>query len=210
MSEKVIFNLDGYGTLADWIGIVATVLTIFLTIRYYLNDNKRDFRIVFYPIYYSESNGIQTFYSEPVSFEFYAVNFSKQTDAVYFYTIRNSGNYFKRKILGISIYNINWDFNFGERRPEYQNVEPKHSTKKEVFKAHWFMDHALYVYNKSKYKKFIKKIKLEIVYVNVEGKEFSKKIVITVDELIRYKNEKEKNRKAARETNGKMPQVKEN
>lgn len=210
MKVNVIFNLDGYGTLADWVGIIATVLTIFLTIRYYLSDNKRDFRIVFYPIFYSEENGIRSVQTVPVSFEFYAVNFSKQPDAVCFFTIRNKANYFSRKILGIPIYNLGWDLDIGGRKPEYQNVEPKHSTKTEVFKAHWFMDHALYIYNKSKHKKFIKKIKLEIVYVNVEGKEFSKKIVITVDELMGYKNEEERKRKADRKTNGKMPQVKEN
>lgn len=29
------------GSWADWIGIVVTFLTIFLTIRYYNNDNKK-------------------------------------------------------------------------------------------------------------------------------------------------------------------------
>lgn len=34
-----------HGTLADWIGIIVTTLTVFLTIRHYSNDNKVRFQV---------------------------------------------------------------------------------------------------------------------------------------------------------------------
>ena len=69
----------------------------------------------------------------------------------------------------------------------YQNIEPKHNTRIEFFEVHWFIDHALEVYEKSKRKCLIKKIKLEIVYVNVEGKKFSKILPFEVEGLLSYK-----------------------
>ena len=185
-------RLDWYkpeymGTVADWFGIIATGLAIFLTVRYYANDNKREFRIVFYPIYHLEENSRRTYYNNPRSFEFYVVNFSKQTDAVYFYTIKSKANLFSRKCLGIPILHLNWDFSIGPRKPNYQNIEPKHNTRIEFFEVHWFIDHALEVYEKSKRKCLIKKIKLEIVYVNVEGKKFSKILPFEVEGLLSYK-----------------------
>ena len=52
------YNPEIYGTIADWFGIVATVLTIFFTLRHYANDNKIDFRIMSYRRHqYKEENG---------------------------------------------------------------------------------------------------------------------------------------------------------
>lgn len=40
-------NID-FGSLAEWVGIVATVLTIILTIRHYGKDNQKDIRFMVY------------------------------------------------------------------------------------------------------------------------------------------------------------------
>lgn len=37
-----------FGSLAEWVGIVATVLTIILTIRHYGKDNQKDIRFMVY------------------------------------------------------------------------------------------------------------------------------------------------------------------
>lgn len=185
------YNPEYMGTLADWVGILVTALTIFLTIRYYTKDNKRSFKIVLYPVYWKDTkDGIRAFYSEPQAYEFYAVNFSKNTDAVYFFTIVSKASYLTRLIRGIPNAQLDWDMSFGSRVPEYQNVEPRHSTKKENFESHWFFDHALSIYKETKRKLGMKKVKISIVYVNVEGKEFSKTMVFPVSLLQQYEKDK--------------------
>ncbi|MGC3221139.1 hypothetical protein, partial [Enterococcus faecium] len=59
------------GTVADWIGIIVTALTKFFTVKYYLNDNKREFRIVLYPLYTKEEKGITFTSAQPLFYEFY-------------------------------------------------------------------------------------------------------------------------------------------
>lgn len=189
------YNPEYMGTVADWIGILATVLTIFLTIRYYMNDNRRSFKIVFYPLNWKDSeHGVEIYSSQPQSFEFYAVNFSKNVDAVYFYTIVSKASWVSKRIFGIPVKHLDWDFSFGQRVPQYQNIGPRKSTKKETFNSHWFYDHALDVYMDTKRKKCIKHIKLAIVYVNVEGKKFSRTVVFHVEDLLKYKKEKQNNK----------------
>jgi hypothetical protein len=193
LEESIIFLGLEVGSWADWVGIVVTFLTIFLTIRYYNNDNKKQFKIVLYPIFTKEiEKGITTFHASPVSLEFYAVNFSKAPDLVYFFTIRTKRNFFQKNIRKVPKINVDWDFSFGNRVPDYQPVEPRNKTKIEHFEIHWFYDAALSAYYKTKNKKFMKKVFLEIVYVNVDGKEFSKPIVFTVENLLAYSNEKKR------------------
>lgn len=180
------------GSWADWIGIIVTFLTIFLTIRYYNNDNKKNFKVVLYPIFTQEEDGIINVQQKPVSLEFYAVNFSKGPDLVYFFTIRTKRNFFQKYFRKVPDINIDWDFSLGNRVPDYQSVEPRNKTKTERFEIHWFYDAALWAYRKTKNKKFMEKVFLEIVYVNVDGKEFSKSVVFPVKEILAYSNDKKR------------------
>lgn len=189
MEESMKFLELDVGSWADWIGIIVT----FLTIRYYNSDNKKLFKLVLYPIFTKEvEKGITTFHSSPVSIEFYAVNFSKAPDLVYFFTIRTKRNLFQKYIRKVPKINVDWDWTFGNRVPEYQSVKPRNKTKTEHFDIQWFYDAAINTYNKTKKKKFMKKIFLEIVYLNVDGKEFSKSVVFTVKDLLAYSNEKKR------------------
>lgn len=184
------YKPDYMGTLADWVGIIATIGTILLTMRYYFNDNKKDFKIVFYPLYSQKKEEITYYSSEIKRFEFYAVNFSKSVDLVYFYTIKTKANFLVRKLSGIPIEHLNWNIFSMDNKPNYQVVESRNYTKVEKFQAHWFFDHALMAYKKTRNKRFLKNVGLEIIYVNVEGKEFNKVIKFPVTELINYEKSK--------------------
>ncbi|ENZ5625708.1 hypothetical protein ACGWZA_000257 [Enterococcus hirae] len=180
------------GTIADWIGILVTALTIFLTVKYYLNDNKREFRIVLYPLYVEENNGINIGYRKPVFFEFYAVNFSKNPDSVYFYTIRPKHNILKKLFFKIPNDQLSLSNPFEERIPEYQTLDSKEKTKIEKVKIELLYQYISSLYGRTKRNKYLKEMTLEIVYLNVEGKEFSKPIVFSIESIQEYMEERKR------------------
>ncbi|EOB1354125.1 hypothetical protein ACIQTF_000165 [Enterococcus faecium] len=179
------------GTVADWIGIVVTALTIFFTVKYYLNDNKREFRIVLYPLYTKEEKGITFASAQPLFYEFYAVNFSKNPDSVYFYTIRPKRNILDKLFFKIPKDQLSLASPFEEKSPEYQTLGSKERTKIEKIKVELLYAHLSYLYQRTNKNRYLKKMILEIVYLNVEGKEFSKPIVFPI-ELIRQYMEEQK------------------
>ncbi len=190
------YKLEYMGTIADWVGILVTALTIFLTVKYYLNDNRREFRIVIYPLYTKKAKGITFNSAQPLFYEFYAVNFSKNPDSVYFYTIRPKRNILDKLFFKIPSAQLSLSNPFEERLPEYQTLGPKERTKIEKVKAELLYDHLSSLFKRTKRSKYLRKMTLEIVYLNVEGKEFSRQIVFPI-ELIRQYMEKQK--RAARE-----------
>lgn len=183
------YNPEYMGSVADWVGILVTALTIFFTVKYYLNDNKREFRIVLYPLYTEENNEMLIGYSEPVFFEFYAVNFSKNPDSVYFYTIRPKYTILGKLFFKIQKNPLDLSNPFEERRPEYQTLGSKERTKIEKVKVELLYDRLSYLYKRTKRNKYLRKMTLEIVYQNVEGKEFSKQIIFPIELILQYMEE---------------------
>ncbi|MBO0431517.1 hypothetical protein [Enterococcus sp. DIV0660C] len=133
------YNPEYMGTVADWVGIFVTALTIFFTVKYYLNDNRREFRIVIYPLYNNEKKGITFGSTQPLFYEFYAVSFSKNPDSVYFYTIRPKKNILDKLFFKIPETQLILSNPFEERPPEYQTLGPKERTKIEKVKVNYYM-----------------------------------------------------------------------
>ncbi|EME7200357.1 hypothetical protein OPR93_002711 [Enterococcus faecium] len=128
-------------------------------------------------------------YSEPVFFEFYAVNFSKNPDSVYFYTIRPKYTILGKLFFKIQKNPLDLSNPFEERRPEYQTLGSKERTKIEKVKVELLYDRLSYLYKRTKRNKYLRKMTLEIVYQNVEGKEFSKQIIFPIELIQQYMEE---------------------
>lgn len=167
-----------------------------LTIRYYSNDNKRKFKIVIYPLYSKKANGIFFGSTKPQFYEFYAVNFSKNPDSVYFYKILPKRSILDKVFYKIPNEQLDLSCPFEESRPDYQTIGSKERTKIEKVSADLLYSHLSHLYMRTKNNKYLKKMILEIVYVNVEGKEFSKQLIFSTEEICEYNDEqKRKNAK---------------
>ncbi|WP_066025772.1 hypothetical protein [Enterococcus mundtii] len=97
MEESMKFLGLDFGSWADWIGIVVTIITIVLTVRYYSKDNRRRLLIGFdiVPITHQNDNGV-TQLKSGTKYIIWAVNVSKLTDSVYYSSIRYKPSFYKR------------------------------------------------------------------------------------------------------------------
>ena len=81
---------------------------------------------------------------------------------------------------------------FEERIPEYQTLDSKEKTKIEKVKIELLYQYISSLYGRTKRNKYLKEMTLEIVYLNVEGKEFSKPIVFSIESIQEYMEERKR------------------
>ncbi|MFJ1628092.1 hypothetical protein [Marinilactibacillus psychrotolerans] len=169
------YDYEIYGTLADWIGILVTVATIFLTIRHYSASNKIDFRIMSYSRNKSKEKKGITYINAEREFIVTGVNFGQNPELFRLEgflkrekipeKIKRIILFKKREILPVKIDIIN------HKKIEYQLVQAHHQIDEEVFDINYLKNH-LEINNFDVNKGFY------IIYAHVSGKKFKKRIKI--------------------------------
>lgn len=172
------YNSELYGSLADWVGIFATVLTIFFTLRHYTNDNKIDFRIMIYSRYQSKEIAPgATSVSGSRNIIISGVNFGKYSEKFRLEGFMKKENLWqkavrickreKRSILPKSIEL------FPHEKIDYELVLPHDQSKEEIFSQDYLTNHL-------SINDFDLQEGFYVVYFHISGKMF-KKLVKYID-----------------------------
>lgn len=174
------------GSWADWIGIVVTIITIVLTVRYYSKDNRRKLLIGFdiVPITYKKDNGVVGMKSKK-KYIFWAVNVSKVTDSVCFSSICYKPSLYNR--LKEKLSSINERVYIPQPLEEFMKIgEPTQFEtlgEREKTIGHEVREQTIDNFALEKFKKTGKKVVLWITFTDILGKEYKRELIYKKKEL---------------------------
>lgn len=186
MNENTIFMSLEIGSWADWIGIVVTIITIVLTVRYYSKDNRRRLMIGFdvVRITYKKDNGIVGMKSEK-KYIFWAVNVSKVTDSVCFSSICYKPSFYNR--LKEKLFSIKKRVYIPQPLEEFMKIgEPTQFEtlgEREKTIGHEVRAQTIDNFASEKFKKTGKKVVLWITFTDILGKEYKRELIYKKKEL---------------------------
>lgn len=186
LGESMKFLGLEIGSWADWIGIVVTIITIVLTVRYYSKDNRRRLLIGFdiVPITHKKDNGEVAVKSE-TKYIFWAVNVSKVTDSVSFSSICYKPSFYNR--LKEKLFSIEKRDYIPQPLEEFMKIgEPtKFETLGEREKTIGYEVRSQSIDNFAleKFKGTGKKVVLWITFTDILGKEYKRELIYTKKEL---------------------------
>ncbi|MDT2864345.1 hypothetical protein [Vagococcus carniphilus] len=186
MKENTIVMGLEIGSWADWIGIVVTIITIVLTVRYYSKDNRRKLLIGFdiVPITHKEDNSV-TYVKSSEKYIIWAVNVSKVNDSVSYSSIRYKPSFYKR--IKESFFSAPKSGYMSQSLEEFIKIgEP---TKFEILgereKTSGYEVRAQSIDNFAleRFRKNGKKVVLWITFTDILGKEYKRELIYTKEEL---------------------------
>ncbi|MGO2082485.1 hypothetical protein [Vagococcus sp.] len=191
MNENTIFMGLEIGSWADWIGIVVTIITIVLTVRYYGKDNRRRLLIGFdiVPITYKKDKGIIGVRSD-TKYIIWAVNVSKVTDSVIYSSIRYKPSFYKR--LKESLFSTQKSGYIPQPLEEFIKIgEPtKFETlgEREKTTGYEVRSQSINDFALERFEKTGKKVVLWITFTDILGKEYKRELIYTKKELKKFSN----------------------
>lgn len=186
MEENVKFLSLEIGSWADWVGIVVTIITIILTVRYYSKDNRRRLLIGFdiVPITHKKGNGVTSVKSS-TKYIIWAVNVSKVTDSVSYSSIRYKPTLYirlKERLFSIAKsgyipQSLEEFIKIGEPT-NFETLGEREKTTGYEVRSQSIDDFAL-----ARFKKTGKKVILWITFTDILGKEYKRELIYTKKEF---------------------------
>ncbi|WP_146161817.1 hypothetical protein [Trichococcus patagoniensis] len=164
-----VYNPELYGNLADWVGIIATVLTIFLTLRHYSNDNRIDFRIMCYSKNVSEKENGTTSIKGERELVVCGVNFSKSPQLFRFEGFEKKESVFDligRMYSGEKKFVLPLDFEIIRHEVVDYELVNQNEKSKDIFLSENYVNRYLKINNIDIHEGFF------VVYMHISGKRF--------------------------------------